>query len=264
MNSIPGLEEGSMLNVSFPKVIEKEETIRENKMSNMKIEEETPKKENKIEPEKKEEDEKNKIKSETDREGVIKHQAFDQFLKENFGHIINPKQKSGSDIPLQSRSFLKEFSYSYVVNRNCKNHEPYPKAMCSACLPPSIHMKRQIYRHVDYAQIMNGEEIGNLIRHWFNVGTQRVGYLYGYYAEDPTYSLGVRAVVEAIYEPQQKNDFNHSIIMSDRKLHFANRIAESLGMQRIGYVFTTYNNDVFLTSDEVNYFILLLLLKSKR
>jgi len=28
-----------------------------------------------------------------------------------------------------------------------------------------------------------------------------VGYLYGYYAEDPVYNKGVRAIIEAIYEP---------------------------------------------------------------
>ena len=28
-----------------------------------------------------------------------------------------------------------------------------------------------------------------------------MGFLYGYYAEDPNYKNGVRAIVEAIYEP---------------------------------------------------------------
>lgn len=32
----------------------------------------------------------------------------------------------------------------------------------------------------------------------------RVGILYGYYAEDPFYPKGIRAIVEAIYEPAQK------------------------------------------------------------
>ena len=173
------------------------------------------------------------------------------FLKNEFGHIIAPKIKSGSEVPLESRAFLKEFSYSYKINRNCKNHEPYPKAMCSACIPPSIHMKRQIYRHVDYAQMMNSPEIGNLIQHWFATGTQRVGFLYGYYAEDPTYELGVRAVVEALYEPPQQNDFNSSIILPDELASNVDSVAHKLGMQRIGYVFTTYNTDVFLTAEEV-------------
>ena len=225
------------------------------KSSNTIIEEKPAPSRNKIieeTPEKKDPKEKKEPKlDKDDTSGEIKHTSFDCFLKTNFGHIINPKQKSGSDVPLESRAFLKEFSYSYKVNRDCKNHEPYPKAMCSACIPPSIHMKRQIYRHVDYAQIMNSQEVGNLIRHWFETSMQRVGYLYGYYAEDPNYEDGVRAVVEAIYEPPQQNDLNSSIILPDDLITNVDKIAEKLGFQRIGYVFTTYNTDVFLTAEEV-------------
>jgi hypothetical protein len=32
----------------------------------------------------------------------------------------------------------------------------------------------------------------------------RVGFLYGYYAEDPYYKNGIIAVVEALYEPHQQ------------------------------------------------------------
>lgn len=34
-----------------------------------------------------------------------------------------------------------------------------------------------------------------------------MGFLYGYYAEDPNYKNGIRAIVEAIYEPPQKGNF---------------------------------------------------------
>lgn len=241
-----------MLRVNFPKVVEsapveskilskEQDRILEEKPSKI-DEEEATEKDEKI--------------SKDDTTGVIKHVSFDFFLMNNFGHIIKPKEKSGAVIPLQDRAFLKEFSYSYKLNLNCQNHEPYPKAMCSACIPPSILMKRQVYRHVDYAQIMNSQEIGNLIKHWFNIGTQRIGFLYGYYATDPTYKMGVRAVVEAIYEPAQQNDFNNSIVLPDNLIYNADRIAQNLGLQRIGFVFTTYNNDVFMTSEEVIWFII--------
>lgn len=238
-----------MLHVTYPKPTParktpKEETLMETKPApaRSRIKEETPEKQDVT---KKEQLDK------TDTSGEIKHKSFDCFLKENFGHIIAPKQKSGSDVPLESRAFLKEFSYSYKVNRDCKNHDPYPLAMCSACIPPSIHMKRQVYRHVDYAQIMNAHEVGGLIRYWFETSMQRVGYLYGYYAEDPTYEDGVRAVVEAIYEPPQQNDLNNSIILPDPLQINVEKIAGRLGLQRIGYIFSTYNTDVFLTAEEV-------------
>ena len=244
---MPGLEDGSMLVVDYPlpnqptmmsnKIVEEKPQVNSNRI----IEETPEKKDKKPAP----------TIEKTDTSGEIKHKSFDCFLKVNFGHIINPKEKSGSDVPIESRAFLKEFSYSYKVNRNCKNHDPYPKAMCSACIPPSINMKRQVYRHVDYAQIMNSKEVGNLIRHWFETTMQRVGYLYGYYAEDPTYEDGVRAGVEAIYEPPQQNDLNTSIILPDDLGVNVDKIAARLGLQRIGYVFTTFNTDVFLTADEV-------------
>jgi nuclear protein localization family protein 4 len=222
-------------------ILEEKPSVNKNR-----IVEESPAKQEK--PEKKSE----KIEKD-DTSGDIKHQSFDDFLDTNFGHIIRPKERSGSEVPIESRAFLKEFSYSYKINRDCKNHDPYPLAMCSACIPPSIHMKRQVYRHVDYAQIMNSEEVGQLIQHWFKTSMQRVGYLFGYYAEDPTYEQGVRAIVEAIYEPPQQNDLNSSIILPDQLEINVNKIAEKLGMQRIGYIFTTYNNDVFLTAEEVTY-----------
>lgn len=58
-------------------------------------------------------------------------------------------------------------------------------------------------RHVDYVEFLNIPEIANLVQYWAAKGKteQRVGFLYGYYAEDINYKGGVRAVVEAIYEP---------------------------------------------------------------
>ena len=37
---------------------------------------------------------------------------------------------------------------------------------------------------------------------------QRMGWLYGYYSEDPVFPEGVRVNVEAIYEPPQLGEIN--------------------------------------------------------
>lgn len=55
---------------------------------------------------------------------------------------------------------------SYVVKKNCKEHQPFPVGMCAKCLPPAISLKRQIYRHIDFCSIMNVKEIGGLVTHW--------------------------------------------------------------------------------------------------
>lgn len=110
-------------------------------------------------------------------------------------------------------------------------------------IPPSVSIKQQPYRHVDTLSVMNVPEIEHFIGYWQNnlleVGMQRVGFMYGYYMEDTNYDEGTRAVLEAIYEPPQemigeiampKDDPNHSRV---------DRIAEALGLERIGWIFTS-------------------------
>lgn len=49
---------------------------------------------------------------------------------------------------------------------------------------------------------MNIEQISSFIKFWVqkkHMAEQRVGFLYGYYAEDPHYKGGIRVIVEAIY-----------------------------------------------------------------
>lgn len=97
----------------------------------------------------------------------------------------------------------------YEVDRSCRNHEPFPKAMCNKCIPPNVVIKRQEYRHVDYVQFMNVGQIQDLIRYWLprRHEQQRAAFLYGYYAEDPHYKGGIRVIVEALYEPPQTGTY---------------------------------------------------------
>ncbi len=62
--------------------------------------------------------------------------------------------------------------------------------MCTKCMPPAANLMRQRYRHVDYVQFMNIEEINNFMSYWSgNFAVQRMGYLYGYYSKDPNYPV---------------------------------------------------------------------------
>lgn len=175
----------------------------------------------------------------------IKHLSFDEFIDRNYSKCKSHKKDQ------RCNNCLIDLEFDYKIKKNCINHEPYPKGMCSKCLPPSIVMKQQKYRHVDYAQLMNFKETSNLINYWLKNINQRVGYLYGYYAEDPIYSKGVRAVIESIYEPPQENSFNQSIIMDDPFEVHVDMIMSGLGLERIGWIFTTYNKDTFLSSHEM-------------
>jgi nuclear protein localization family protein 4 len=143
-----------------------------------------------------------------------------------------------------------DLAVEFKIKPNCKNHEPYPKGMCSQCIPPSINVRQQEYRHVDYAEFMNFQEISRFIKNWLETGFQRVGVLYGYYAEDPVYEKGVRAIVEVLYEPPQENKYNETILLDDPAQIQLEQIINNLGFERLGFVFTTFNKSAFLTSHE--------------
>lgn len=114
-------------------------------------------------------------------------------------------------------------------------------------LPTSINMKRQEYRHVDYVQFMNSAEISNFVNFWLNSFEERVGWLYGYYAEDPDYELGIRAIVEAIYEPPQSGTYNNVEIKDDPFQAQVDIIAQGLGLQRVGWIYTSRDHDTFMS-----------------
>jgi nuclear protein localization family protein 4 len=88
--------------------------------------------------------------------------------------------------------------------------------MCNKCVPPNVVIKRQEYRHVDYVQFMNVDQIQEFIQYWLprRHEQQRVAYLYGYYAEDPHYKGGIRVIVETLYEPEQTGTYNSFEILN--------------------------------------------------
>ena len=59
------------------------------------------------------------------------------------------------------------------------------------------------------------------MRYWKTSFECRVGFLYGYFAEDPGFDQGIRAVVEAIYEPPQRGDYKGFTLLDD---HYATQV----------------------------------------
>lgn len=79
-----------------------------------------------------------------------------------------------------------------------------------------------------------------------------MAWLYGYYSEHPHIADGVRVNVEAIYEPPQIGDQNGYQVLDDPNRPNADMIAASLGLERIGHIFTSLNKEkIFLTSDQM-------------
>jgi nuclear protein localization family protein 4 len=74
-----------------------------------------------------------------------------------------------------------------------------------------------------------------------------MAWLYGYYSEDPNFPEGVRVNVEAIYEPRLEGEMNAVIPLDDPQQANVDMIAESLGFEKVGWMFTSITSDVFLT-----------------
>lgn len=121
--------------------------------------------------------------------------------------------------------------------------------MCNKCQPPNVLVKRQEFRHVDYVQFMNIAQIQNFVSYWLprSHEQQRVGYLYGYYSEDPNYKGGIRVIVEALYEPKQKGTYSDFDILESEESPILNSVTTGLTLERVGWIFTDSNHDVVMS-----------------
>jgi len=98
---------------------------------------------------------------------------------------------------------------------------------------------------------MNTDELAAFERHWKEFGENRLGILYGYFCEDPDYELGVRVIVETIYEPPQSaNTYGSIKYLEDPLLPTVNMIAEGLQLQPVGWIFTSRNKDCYMSPEE--------------
>jgi len=112
-------------------------------------------------------------------------------------------------------------------------------------------LTRQPYRHIDYVSFQNHKELRKFISFWQRTGyyEQRMGYLYGYFSDDPNYPEGVRCNIEAIYDPPQIGDQHGVQELDDPNKHKVDMIASALGLEKVGHIFTSTEQDVFLTAD---------------
>lgn len=88
---------------------------------------------------------------------------------------------------------------------------------------------------------------------------QRGGWMYGYFRDDSHYPDGCRGVLEAIYEPQQAADFEKvhfstmpcvTGLQQDTEHEMVDKIAERLGIEKIGWIYTGLPRDELLNSSE--------------
>lgn len=175
----------------------------------------------------------------------IKHESFDHYMSQRMA-------KCQHSYEARCANCLPPAEMSYK-QKPCTKHPPWPAGICNGCMPATAVLSRQSYRHIDYVELMNVKQTTDFVQHWQATHSleQRGGFLYGYYAQDPNYPDGIRAVVEAIYEPLQTGDMNGFHFIDDPLSFYSDVIAVELGLEKIGWIFTSINHDAFLSSFEI-------------
>ncbi|GJJ13875.1 hypothetical protein Clacol_008132 [Clathrus columnatus] len=131
----------------------------------------------------------------------IKHLSFHSYLKK----LTSSSAASSSPVSLFPLSKL-----SYKVKTPCPTggHAPWPASICTACQPSAITLQPQTFRMVDHLEFADRDIIDRFLHAWRRTATQRFGWLIGRYEPYEEVPMGIKAVVEAIYEPPQEGELD--------------------------------------------------------